>query len=94
VVGANELVVDVNYTAWGWVHLVLGLITIAAGFGLLAGQMWARVVGIAMAVLSAVVNLAFIPATPFGSTLVITLDVVVIYAIAVHGGELKDRGYY
>jgi hypothetical protein len=52
------------------------------------------VVGIAMAVLSAVVNLAFIPATPFGSTLVITLDVVVIYAIAVHGGELKDRGYY
>jgi hypothetical protein len=41
VVGANELVVDVNYTAWGWVHLVLGLITIAAGFGLLAGQMWA-----------------------------------------------------
>ena len=50
-------------------------------------------VGIVMAVASAVTNLAFIPAYPVGSTLVIVLDVVVIYAIAVHGGEPKDIGY-
>lgn len=93
VVGEDRLVVDVDYTVWGWVYVVLGLIAGVAAFGLLAGQMWARVVGIVMAVASAVTNLAFIPAYPVGSTLVIVLDVLVIYAIAVHGGELKDTGY-
>jgi hypothetical protein len=43
-----------------------------------------------MAVASAVTNLAFVPAYPVGSTLVILLDVLVVYAIAVHGGQLKD----
>ena len=92
-VGEDRLVVDVDYTVWGWVYVVLGLIAGVAAFALLAGQMWARVVGIVMAVASAVTNLAFIPAYPVGSILVIVLDVLVIYAIAVHGGELKDTGY-
>jgi hypothetical protein len=93
VVGEDRLAVEVDYTAWGWIHLILGLVAGAAALALIAGQMWARVVGIVMAVVSAVTNLAFIPAYPVGSTLVIVLDVVVIYAIAVHGGELKDIGY-
>jgi len=93
VVGEDRLAVEVDYTVWGWVHVVLGLVAGAAALALLAGQMWARVVGIVMAVASAVTNLAFIPAYPVGSTLVIVLDVVVIYAIAVHGGEPKDIGY-
>jgi hypothetical protein len=44
VVGENRLAVDVDYTVWGWVHLVLGLVAGAAAFGLLAGQTWARAV--------------------------------------------------
>jgi hypothetical protein len=63
---------------------------VAAGFGLLAGQMWARIVGIAMALVSSVVNLAFMAAYPLWSIAVITLDVLVIYAIAMHGKEMKD----
>src|SRR5215204_7675447 len=93
VVGEDRLAVEVDYTVWGWVHLVLGLVAGAAAFALVAGQMWARVVGIVMAVASAVTNLAFIPAYPVGSTLMIVLDVLVIYAISVHGGELRDAGY-
>jgi hypothetical protein len=88
-VGQDGLIVDVDYTAWGWVHVALGAVAIAAAAGLLAGQMWARVVGIAMALASSVVNLAFIPAYPLWSIMVIALDVLVIYAIAVHGRELK-----
>lgn len=88
-VGESELLVSVDYTAWGWTHIALGALAIAAAFGLLAGQMWARVVGIALAMLSALVNLAFIEAYPLWSVMVITLDVLVIYAIAAHGGEAK-----
>jgi hypothetical protein len=90
VVGEAGLVVNVDYTAWGWVHIGLGAIAIAAGLALLVGQMWARVVGIAMAVVSALLNFAFIAAYPLWSITMITLDVLVIYAIAMHGRELKE----
>jgi len=93
VVTENSLVVNVDYTGWGWTHLILGAVAVAAGFGLIAGQMWARVVGIAMALVSAVVNLAFMAAYPLWSITVIALDILVIYAIAMHGRELKAEAY-
>ena len=89
VVTESGLLLDVDFTAWGWAHLVLGAVAVAAGAGLLAGQLWARVVGIAMALVSAVVNLAFVAAYPVWSLVIIALDVLVIYAIAMHGSELR-----
>ncbi|BFU43217.1 hypothetical protein [Krasilnikovia sp. MM14-A1004] len=86
----NGLVLTMDYTAWGWTHLVIGLVAIAAGLGVLMGQMWARVTGIVIAVVSALANLAFLPAYPVWSSIVIAVDVLVIYALAVHGRELKN----
>jgi hypothetical protein len=88
-VTASGLVVNVDYTAWGWVHLIIGIGAIAAGIGLMMGNMVARVAGIALAVVSAIVNLGFIAAYPIWSTVIIAVDVIVIYAIVVHGRELK-----
>src|SRR4051812_21588149 len=88
-VRSNGLVVHVNYNAWGWTHLIIGALLILTGIGLMAGNMAARILGVAIAGLSALVNLAFIAAYPIWSTIVITLDVIVIYAIIVHGGEAK-----
>jgi hypothetical protein len=89
----NGLLVNVDYTAWGWVHLLLGLLIIAAGTGLLAGNMAARIVAVALAGLSAVLNLAFIEAKPVWSVIVIALDVLVIYAVTVHGRELRTSSF-
>jgi hypothetical protein len=88
-VASSGLVVDVDYTAWGWTHLVLGAVVVAAGFAVLAGQMWARVVTVVVAMLSAVVNLAFLAAHPVWSMMMIAFDVLVIYAVTVHGSELR-----
>jgi len=55
----------------------------------MAGAMWARVLGIAFAVISAIINLAFMAAYPVWGIIIIALDVVVIYALAVHGREMK-----
>jgi hypothetical protein len=88
-VAGRDLIVSVDYTTWGWVHLLLGIVIIAAGLGVMVGQMWARLVGIILAVLSAVVNIAFLAAYPVWSTIVITIDVLVIYALTVHGREAK-----
>src|SRR5215208_1622157 len=61
-VRSNGLVVDVDYNTWGWVHTGIGIIGVLAGLGLLAGNMAARIVGIVIAFLSAIVNLAFLSA--------------------------------
>jgi hypothetical protein len=77
-------------TTWGWTHLILGLIVAFAGWGLLSGRTWARTVAIFLAVLSAIANFAFIPYYPFWSLLIITLDIFVIWAVAAHGGALRE----
>ena len=86
----SGLVVNVNYNTWGWVHLFIGVVAVLAGLGLLSGNMVARVVGVVVAFLSAVANIAYISAYPVWSAILITIDVIVIYAIIVHGRELKD----
>jgi hypothetical protein len=72
---------DLDVTTWGWIHLILGLATAAAGFGLFARTVWAGVVALFVAVLSAINNFFFIPHAPFWSLLVIALDVWVIWAL-------------
>jgi hypothetical protein len=91
-VSAQGLVVQVDYTVWGWVHLLLGVIVAVSGVGVLAGNVAARAVGVVLAMGSAVLNLVFIAAYPVWSTIVIAVDVLVIYALTVHGRELRpDR---
>ncbi len=88
---ANTLLVLTTYTVWGWVHLVVGVVAVAAGIGVVvSGRAWARYAAMGVAGLSAVVNLGFLSASPVWSTIVIALDVVVLYALAVHGREI-DR---
>lgn len=90
----NGLVLSFDYTVWGWIHLLLGIVALLAGFGVLAGQTWARVVGIILAVLSAIVNFVFFSAYPIWSTMIIVVDVLVIYALTAHGREVRDTDRY
>ena len=89
VVAGSQLLVF-NYSAWGWIDLALGLVVLLAGFSVLHGSTWARVVAVVLASLSAIGALASVNAYPVWSIVVITIDVLVIYALVVHGGELKD----
>jgi hypothetical protein len=93
VVRPSGLVIDVDYTAWGWTHLLLGVLLIAAGSAVFSGRVWGRTLGVVAALLSAIVNFAFIPAYPVWSLLIITVDVLVIYALIAHGGELREDRY-
>jgi vacuolar-type H+-ATPase subunit I/STV1 len=73
-----------DFTAWGWIWLVLGLLQIVIGAGILSGRPWARAAGVAMAVLVAVGQLAFLRAFPMWSVLVIAMCVLLVYALTAH----------
>jgi len=89
VVTSSGLVLTFDYTVWGWTHLIVGAVAVAAGVGLFFGKMWARVLGIIVAVVSALVNLLFLPAYPIWGVILIAIDVLVIYALAAHGREVR-----
>ncbi len=89
-VGKSGLVVNVDYTAWGWVHIILGVLVVLAGAALFRGATWARVVAVILAVISAIVNLAFTSAYPIWSAIMIAVDILVIYAVTAHGREARD----
>jgi hypothetical protein len=88
-VSSKGLLVSVDYTAWGWTHIVLGVLTLAAAAGILSGKIWARAWGIVMAMIGVVVSLGFLAAYPIWSAILITLEVLVIWSLAVHGRETR-----
>ncbi len=73
-----------NVAGWGWIHLLVGLALVAVGVALLSGAIWARIVGIGIAVLSAIAQFLSLPYYPVWAILVIALDVGVIWALTVH----------
>jgi hypothetical protein len=82
---------DVDVTAWGWIHLLLGVLLIVAGFFVCMGHLWARAVGIMFAVLNAVAQFLFLPHYPVWSLLMIALDIAVIWALCVYGRREAEQ---
>jgi hypothetical protein len=79
-----------NFTAWGWVHLVLAAIMLTAAFSVFGGGVWGRVVGIFVYSMSLLINLIFLPAYPIWSIAIILMDSLIIYALVVHGDEVRE----
>ena len=92
-VATRNYLFQFDATTWGWVHLIVGLVVAFAGFAVMGGRTWGRVVGITLAVLSAIANFAFIPYYPFWSLTVIALDIFVIWALTAHGRDVAADRY-
>ncbi|HWC31164.1 MAG TPA: DUF2627 family protein [Dehalococcoidia bacterium] len=84
----REYFTDFDVSTWGWIHLIGGIIVFAAGIALLGGAVWARIVGIAIALLSALINFAFLPYYPIWSVLMIALSIGVMWALIAHGRDV------
>jgi hypothetical protein len=72
---------DLDTSAWGWIHLLIGLLMLGIGFGLFRGALWAVIGGLAIAMLSALSNFFFIPYYPIWALLLIALDVWIIWSL-------------
>jgi hypothetical protein len=72
---------DLDTSAYGWIHLILGILLVIVAWGLFSRSTWAGVTAIMLAALSAVANFFFIPYYPLWSILIIALDIWVIWSL-------------
>lgn len=84
---ANGAVVTLTFTGWGWLHIILGAFVLIVGVGLLRDTVpgWARGTAIVLVALNTLVQLAWLPAYPIWSIVMIVLDVMIIWALVVSG---------
>jgi hypothetical protein len=90
VVWTNRGSLYLDISEWGWVHMIAGIVMVLAGFGVFSGSVIARTVGVIVAGLSLIANFFFIPAYPLWALLVVTIDILVIWALTAHGSEMKE----
>ena len=87
----NGSLVVFDLTTWGWVHMLLGIALLCVGTALFSGKAWARVVAVILAMLNLIAQFAFLSEYPLWSFIIIAVDVLVIYALTVHGSELIEE---
>jgi hypothetical protein len=83
-----EYIFRFDTTSWGWIHLVLGLVVVAAGAFLMTGAVLARTVGVVIAIISAVTGFAWLPYYPVWGIVIIAIAVSVIWALTAHGRDV------
>ena len=94
---ANVLVNDTRFifddlNTYGWVLIVLGVIQLIAGFSLLGGRTFGRVIGIAAAMLGSVGALVGVGGSnPWWSLGVFALCLWVMHGLMVYGEEEPRR---
>lgn len=87
-VATPEYLYQLDVTTWGWIHLILGIVVLLAGFSVFNGAVWARTVGVIIAFISTLVNFAWLPYHPIWGVLMITANVFVMWALIVHGRDV------
>jgi len=85
--GANY-VFQFDITTWSWIHLLMGIVVLLAAFGLFSGAVWARTVGVILAVVSGLIAFAWLPWYPIWAILFIVASIAVIWALTAHGRDI------
>jgi hypothetical protein len=82
-----EYVLQLDTTAWGWIHMLIGIVLVAAGVGVYSGNVLARTVGVFVAAGSMLSVFLWLPWYPFWGFVVLFVDISVIWALTVHGRD-------
>ena len=87
-VATGEWAFKLSAPTWGWIHVLLGVITLFAGYGVFAGAPWARAIGVILSVVAGVVAFAWMPWFPVWAAMLIAISVTVVWALTIHGRDI------
>ena len=85
----GEQLVLVSYDAWGAVLLLWGGFLLLIGAALNARRGWARFIAILIVMVDVIIQFGFFPSQPLLSLMLITLDVVVLFALTARWDEAQ-----
>ena len=82
VIHGNQLIVF-DTTTWGWIMMIWGIVLVLVGLALWGGAGWARWTTVFLAGLNVLGQLSWLGASayPLWSLVIITLNIVVIFAL-------------
>jgi hypothetical protein len=89
IVNGDLLVFD--FTAWGWLTLIWGILLVLAGFALSSGKEWARWFTIILIVINMIGQVSFLAAFPLWGILIISIEILILYALIARWDEATDR---
>ena len=87
VAASNANIYALSIQAIGVLFIIVGVVKVMAGWALIQGAEWARWVTILLCCFHAVVLMVMIPASPFFATLMIVINLVILYAVTVRWEE-------
>ena len=79
----------VDFTAWGVIMLLWGVLLAFAGFGIATGKGWARWFAVVVVSVNVIAQIGFLSAYPIWSAIMILLDVLVIFALTARWDEAQ-----
>ena len=74
---------------WGWIVLCIGVLQLAVGLGVFVKNQFARWAGVVVLAANAIAQMLMIPAYPFWSLALFTLDILAIYGLVAYGRRLE-----
>lgn len=77
---------------WGWILMIVGILQFFAAFSIWGGTEWGRWVGVATAGINAIMQLVFLPASPFLSLAIFAVDILIVYGLLAYGGRRGPAG--
>jgi hypothetical protein len=86
----EEYIFQFSVTTWGWIHLLLGILVLLAGFWLFTGAVWSRIVGVGVAILWMIVAFAWLPYHPVWAIVFLAVAVFIIWSLTVHGHDIAE----
>ena len=90
-VPTENYILKFDVSTWGWIHLLVGIVIVLAGFALFRGAVWARTLGVIMALVSGLAAFAWLPYYPIWGIIIIIAAVAVIWSLTVHGRDVTTQ---
>lgn len=79
-----------DVTAWGWIHLILGIVLAVVGAGLLKGATWAKGTAVVIVALDIILNFLWLPYTPLWGLISIAIGVFIIWSLCNDTGKSRS----
>jgi hypothetical protein len=68
-------------TAWGWIHLILGILVAIVGWGAYSGAIWAKVIGVVIVALAIISNFMWLPYQTWWAVVLIFVEVFALWSL-------------